>query len=200
MNRKRNYLIIIAGPTAVGKTALAISLARWLNSEIISADSRQIYRQMNIGTAKPSLDELSQIPHHFINELNIDQSFTAADFEQRALERLKSIFAKKSVAIMSGGSGLYINALCHGLDPIPDINIEVRERYDHLYQDKGLSHIQKLIRDRAPDYATIVDLENPRRIIRALSVIEVTGKPFSSFLNKKKTPRSFRSRRRTNDL
>ncbi|NND35371.1 MAG: tRNA (adenosine(37)-N6)-dimethylallyltransferase MiaA [Saprospiraceae bacterium] len=191
MNHKRNYLIVVGGPTAVGKTSVAISLATNLKTEIISADSRQIYRQMNIGTAKPSADQLDRVQHHFINELDIDQPFTAADFEFQGLKRLQSVFIKNQVAILSGGTGLYIHALCHGLDKIPNIDSEVRNRFQTLYQDKGLVHIQQLLREKDPQYANTVDLQNHRRLIRALTVIDATGRPFSSFLSKGKDPRFF---------
>lgn len=185
------YLIVIAGPTGVGKSDLACSLAGWLATEIISADSRQIYRQMNIGTAKPSPEELARIRHHFINERDITESFTAAQFETEALERLTSIFQNRKVAILCGGTGLYIRALCSGLDQIPEVEFEVRQRLDNLFRKEGIAILQEQIRVKDPAYAAVVDLQNHRRLIRALSVIEISGKPFSSFLNSAPRPRFF---------
>jgi tRNA dimethylallyltransferase len=185
------YLIVIAGPTGVGKSGLAFSLAGWLATEIISADSRQIYRQMSIGTAKPSPEELARIRHHFINERDITEPFTAAQFESEALERLSGIYQNRKVAILCGGTGLYIRALCSGLDQIPDVDFEVRRRFDNLYRQEGIASLQEQIQAKDPEYAAVVDMQNHRRLIRALSVIEISGKPFSSFLNSAPQPRFF---------
>ena len=191
MNQEQNYLIVVAGPTAVGKTEISIALATWLQTEIISADSRQIYRQLQLGTAKPTTEQLKQVKHHFINELNIEQPFTAADFETQALQRLQLIFTNQKVAILCGGTGLYISAVCQGLDKIPDVALDKRDHFENLYKKQGLKCIQQLLKTRDPAYSKTIDLNNPRRIIRALSVIDVTGQTFSSFLQKPKEPRPF---------
>jgi tRNA dimethylallyltransferase len=185
------YLIVIAGPTAVGKSDMAISLANWLSTEIISADSRQIYRQMNIGTAKPTDEQLTRIKHHFINELDITESFSAANFEMEALKRLRLIYKTRQVAILCGGTGLYINALCSGLDKIPDVNIEWRHELEDQFSREGLRYLQQQIITKDPKYASMVDMQNHRRLIRALGVIHMTGKPFSSFLHATPQPRDF---------
>ncbi|MCL4116260.1 UNVERIFIED_CONTAM: hypothetical protein GTU68_048571, partial [Idotea baltica] len=186
-----NYLIVIAGPTGVGKTNVAITLAEWLDTEIISADSRQIYQELNIGTAKPGKNELNRVRHHFIHEISIEESFTAADFERQSLERLATIFALRKFAIVAGGTGLYIDALCKGLDEIPTVDPKILERLEALMAAEGLERLKAMLIARDPVYAKSVDMHNPRRIIRALSVIEETGTPFSSFLRKSDRVRPF---------
>ena len=184
-------LIVIAGPTAVGKSALALHLAHLLDTEIISADSRQIYREMDIGTAKPNASELAKITHHFVNELSIQDAFSASLFEEEGLKRLQSIFQTRDVAILCGGTGLYINALCKGLDQIPDVSIQIREHFDQKLAQEGIKVLQELLRNLDPEYAKVVDMANPRRLIRALGVIETTGRPFSSYLQQVAHPRPF---------
>ncbi|MBK8505415.1 MAG: tRNA (adenosine(37)-N6)-dimethylallyltransferase MiaA [Saprospiraceae bacterium] len=191
MKNESKYLIVIAGPTAAGKSDLAISLAGWLATEIISADSRQIYNELNIGTAKPSEKELDKVKHHFINELSVIQPFSAAQFETQGLSRLAKVFQYRNWAILCGGTGLYINALCSGLDQIPDVGPEVRQRFDLLFKSEGIEPLQQLLRQHDPEYADLVDIQNHRRLVRALAVMEVTGKPFSSFLQAKPQPRFF---------
>ncbi len=175
----------------MGKSDIAVSLADWLSTEIISADSRQIYRQMNIGTAKPTDEQLARIKHHFINELDITDSFSAAHFEMESLTRLQLIYKTRQTAVLSGGTGLYINALCSGLDIIPDVDIELRQELNDQFSREGLSYLQQQIMTKDPKYASSVDMQNHRRLIRALGVIQMTGKPFSSFLNATPQPRIF---------
>ena len=182
MKNESKYLIVIAGPTAAGKSDLAISLAEQLATQIISADSRQIYKELNIGTAKPSEHDLERVKHHFINELSVIQPFSAAQFESQALSRLTTMFRNQNLAILCGGTGLYINALCFGLDEIPDVNPDIRQHFDLLFESEGIEVLQKLLRKQDPEYAQMVDMQNHRRLVRALGVMEVTGKPFSSFL------------------
>ena len=191
MNKKPNYLIVVAGPTAVGKTKLAIELAEWLQTDIISADSRQMYQELNIGTAKPTKEELDRVKHHFIDELSIKESFTVADFERHSLARLEEIFFSRRFAIVAGGTGLYINALCKGLDEIPTVEPSILKRLEDLFAEEGLQPLQDLIKSKDPIFAETVDLQNPRRIIRALSVIEASGRAFSSFLTKPGRVRPF---------
>lgn len=173
-------LIVIEGPTASGKTALAIVLATHFNTEIVSADSRQFYKEMSIGTAKPSLDEQAGIVHHFIDSHTIHDPLTSAAYEREALAVLETIFEKHDVAILVGGSGMFIDALCNGLDDIP-ANLAVRAEWDERLKTEGIEALQKALQEVDPDFYAQVDLQNPMRIIRALEVFELTGKPFSTF-------------------
>ena len=174
-------LIVIAGPTAVGKTAAAIKLARQLNTEIISADSRQFYREMSIGTAKPDAEELSQAKHHFIDSHSITENFTVGDFEKQALQLLDELFKTHDNVIMVGGSGLFIQAVTQGFDDLPTANPAIRERLNQLFAERGIEYLQDKLKTADPYYYQEVDLNNPQRLIRALEVFEATGKPFSSY-------------------
>lgn len=174
-------LIVIAGPTAVGKTAAAIKLARQLNTEIISADSRQFYREMSIGTAKPDAEELSQAKHHFIDSHSITENFTVGDFEKQALQLLDELFKTHDDVIMVGGSGLFIQAVTQGFDDLPTANPAIRERLNQLFAERGIEYLQDKLKTADPYYYQEVDLNNPQRLIRALEVFEATGKPFSSY-------------------
>lgn len=189
----RPLLVIVAGPTAVGKTAVAINLAKSLHTEIISADSRQFYREMSIGTAKPSQEELAAVPHHFIDSLSIHQHWTVADFEREAMEKLRQLFASHSVVIVSGGSGLYIKALLEGLDAMPEVPKSLRDQLNKERKE-GLwpvwvDELQRI----DPLYAAEVDIHNPMRLQRAMEIIRSTGKAFSSFRNRTASPRFFDS-------
>ncbi len=174
-------LLVLAGPTAVGKTALSIRLAEELGMEILSADSRQFYREMNIGTAKPTAEELARVPHHFINSLSIFDSYDVGMFEQDALQKLQLLYQTQDAALLTGGSGLYIRALCEGLDDFPDIPAPIRDELEKELQEKGLAPLQEELKKKDPRYYRQVDLQNSRRLLRALSVIRHTGKPFSAF-------------------
>ena len=174
-------LIVIAGPTAAGKTAAAIELAKQLHTEIISADSRQLYREMSIGTAKPSAEELSAVKHHFIDSHSITEIFSVGDFEKQALQVLNDIFKTHDFALLVGGSGLYIKAVCEGFDDLPTASAEIRERLNHEFEEKGLTWLQEKLKVADPVYASQVDMNNPQRLIRALEVTESTGQPFSSY-------------------
>lgn len=165
----------------MGKSSLALELANWLGCSILSADSRQIYREMNVGTAKPSEAELQSIEHHFISEKNITDTWTAAMFEQEALKRLQIIFQKSDIAILCGGTGLYIKALCYGLDDIPVAAQPVREQLDRQFKLEGLSSLADQLRQVDPTYAANADLKNPRRVLRALAVFKTTGRTYSSY-------------------
>jgi len=188
----KKTLITIVGPTAVGKTLFAIDLALKFNTEIISADSRQIYRQLKIGTAKPTYDQLALVKHHFIDFLNIDQEFNAGEFEKRAIETIKDIFTRNDIAIMCGGSGLYINAVCHGIDEIPTVEPGLRELLIAAFEKDGLTPLTNELKLYDPQYYKQVDRSNPQRIIRALEVIRSTGKPYSKFRKKRNPQRPFR--------
>jgi tRNA dimethylallyltransferase len=187
----KKYLIVVAGPTAVGKTACAIKLARHYQTEIVSADSRQFYREMTIGTAKPSTEELQAAPHHFINNLSIQQTYTAGQYEQEALQCLAQLFETHNVVILVGGSGLFIKALCEGIDEMPDINPEIREALNRQFAEEGIGPLQAELQEKDPAYYNEVDRANPVRLIRALEVIRSAGKPYSSFRTGIPKKRSF---------
>jgi len=174
-------LIVIAGPTAVGKTAAAIKLAQQLNTEIISADSRQFYREMSIGTAKPNAEELAQVKHHFIDSHSITENFTVGDFEKDALLLLNQLFKTHDHIIMVGGSGLFIQSVTQGFDDLPVADAAIREQLNQEFAEKGIQYLQDRLKKADPDYHNQVDLNNPQRLIRALEVFEATGKPFSLY-------------------
>jgi len=186
-------LIVIAGPTAVGKTAAAIKLAQQLKTEIISADSRQFYREMSIGTAKPDAEELSQAQHHFINSHSITGNFTVGDFEKEALQLLDELFKTHDHVIMVGGSGLFIQAVTQGFDNLPTADPEIRELLNREFAEKGIEHLQQKLKEADPDYYDQVDLNNPQRLVRALEVFQATGKPFSSYRKATVNTRPFES-------
>lgn len=172
-------LIIICGPTAVGKTTLAINLAKKLNTEIISADSRQFFRELTIGTAKPSIKELSLVKHHLINFLSIYDDYNVGVFEKDALAILKNIFSKKNTAILVGGSGLYIQAICNGFDEVPSANKEVRKQIIEQYEKEGIEYLRTTLKKLDKEHYDKVDQSNPHRMIRAIEVCLTTGKRYS---------------------
>ena len=176
---KNKFLIIIAGPTAVGKTALSIQLAKKLNCDIISADSRQIYKEMNIGTAKPAVDEMEGVTHHFINYISIKEHYTAGDFEREAINLLENYFTTNDYMIMCGGTGLYIDAVCNGMDNLLKVDESIRKKIDLNHNHFGLQWLQEQVKLLDPEYYSIVDRNNPARLKRALEVIESTGIKFS---------------------
>lgn len=186
-----NTLIVVVGPTAVGKTALAISLAQHFQTEIVSADSRQFYREMEIGTAKPSKEELSQATHHFINSHSIKTLFSTGDFELDALEVIDDIFKTHNVAIMVGGSGLYIDAVCNGLDKLPDTDLSIREELNSKFATEGISFLQDYLKEHDPEYFAKVDQSNPQRMIRGVEFFRSTGQKLSTFLTNSKKQRPF---------
>lgn len=185
-------LIAIVGPTAIGKTALSIKIAQAYQTAIISADSRQFYREMSIGTAKPTNAELAAAPHYFINSLHIDDPYSAGDFERDALITINKLFGEKDVVVMVGGSGLFVNAVCDGLDDLPKARQGIREKLNQRYQAEGLATLQQQLKQIDPDYFREVDIQNPQRVIRALEVYESTGKPFSFYRKKSQSKRPFR--------
>jgi len=192
-NVSKNIVVAIAGPTAVGKTALSIEVARALDTEIISADSRQIYRDLSIGTAKPSCDQLAQVKHHFIDTRHITQPYTAGDFERDALTKVSQILKERQYVLVAGGSGLYHKAILEGFDDFPATSGKHRDKWQQIMDIDGISELQQALRKRDPAYANVVDMQNAHRLIRALSVIDVSGKPFSSFLSKAKVSRPFKA-------
>ena len=187
----KKHLIILGGPTASGKTAFAIQLANYFDTDILSCDSRQFYKEMNIGTAKPDTGELTAAKHHFIDSLSIEQNYSVGDFEREALELLDGLFKKKDVVIMTGGSGLFINALCFGLDKFPEVPTGIRASVENDFKEKGIEFLQKELESTDYEYFTNVDLENSHRVMRAIEVIRATGKPFSSFRKGSDKKRSF---------
>ena len=190
-NGKNKTLIVIAGPTAIGKTALAITLARYFSTEIISADSRQFFQEISIGTAKPNTAELAAAKHHFINSHSINTFFSTGDFEKQALEVLAEIFTRHHVAIMVGGSGLYLDAVTKGLDELPDTSMQIREELNTLFQTEGLEPIKTRLAAADPEYYAKVDQFNPQRMIRGLEFFLSTGKKVSDFLTNSKKERPF---------
>ncbi len=190
---KSSTLICVVGPTAIGKTKLAIELAKAFNTEIISADSRQFFKEMTIGTAVPSTDELRAAPHHFIQNKTIFEPYSVGDFETEALQLLDNLFAKNNVVIMVGGSGLYVDAVTKGLDEFPKIPNKTREALNSELQENGLKALQQELKEEDPSYYQKVDYQNPHRVIRALEVIRTSGKPYSSFLNQEKKQRPFKT-------
>jgi tRNA dimethylallyltransferase len=185
------YLIIIAGPTAVGKTDTAIRLAKYFGTEIINADSRQVYREMKTGTAVPSAFQLAQVRHHLVNHRSVHENYNASLFEMEAIEILDRLFARHHVVIMAGGSGMYIEAVCHGIDDIPSVDPEIRERLQREYLENGLTGIQNRLLSADPEYYLKADLNNPKRILKALEISEMTGRPYSSFLTGHAKERNF---------
>lgn len=184
-------LIVVVGPTAIGKTALAIKLAQFYQTEIISADSRQFFKEMEIGTAKPSAEELAAAPHHFINSHSVKTLFSTGDFEIEALELIENLFKSHDILIMVGGSGLYIDAVCKGLDKLPDIDLNVREQLNSQFINEGIESIKVQLQALDPEYFAKVDQSNPQRMIRGLEVVLSTGKKLSSFLTASQKQRPF---------
>lgn len=170
-----SHLIVIGGPTASGKTAAAIQLANYLNCPILSADSRQFFREMSIGTAKPTQEELAQAQHYFINNKSIEEEYSAGQFEKEALELLEVIFKSHQYAILVGGSGLYIDALCKGMDDLPK-NPEIRAFFNNKFQVEGIEALQEELKNLDPEYFESCDNQNPIRLIRALEIIQLSGK------------------------
>lgn len=184
-------LIVVVGPTAIGKTDLAIELALNYRTEIISADSRQFFTEMEIGTAKPSPKELQAVKHHFVNSHSIQTEFSVGDFELQSLQLLDNLFDTHKAAVLVGGSGLYIKAVCQGFDDIPKASEGIRKRLNELFAEKGIESLQEYLKKADPDYFAEVDINNPQRLIRALEVWETTGKPFSYYRIQKVKPRPF---------
>ena len=182
----------MVGPTAVGKTSFAIALAKALNTEIISADARQCYKEMNIGVARPSADELKTVPHHFIASHSVNENINASFYENWAMEKLENLFTRNEAAVMVGGTGLYIKAFCEGLDLIPAIDAEIRENIIAQYEKLGLRWLQKEVSVKDPQYWEKGEQKNPQRLMRALEVMLGTGSSITSFQNKKAVERPFK--------
>ena len=187
-------LIYIAGPTGVGKTKLSLEIAKLFDTDIISCDSRQFYKEMNIGTAVPTSEELNEVQHHLIQHKSIHDKYTVGDFEKEAIQTLDFLFKKKDFVIMVGGSGMYADSLMFGLDSFPKISPEIRDQIELFYKSHGLKGLQELLLKKDPKYYTRVDIKNPTRLIRAIEVCIASEKPYSSFLGKEKKPRNFVSK------
>jgi tRNA dimethylallyltransferase len=186
-------LIIVAGPTAVGKTAIGIQLAKKLETSIINADSRQVFHEMRIGTSMPSEKEQAEVKHYFLGHRSVSEGYDASKFEKDVTEFLNKWFSIHSSIVMVGGSGLYIDAVCRGIDDLPSADPSIRQLIKKEYEKYGIEHIRKQLSDRDPAYFEIVDLNNPQRILKALEIFEMTGKPYSSFLTGKAKQRNFKT-------
>ena len=189
--KNMKYLITIVGPTAIGKTSLSIALAQHFKCEIISCDSRQFFKEMQIGTAVPTSEELADAKHHFIQNKSIFENYTVGDFEKEAIVKLDELFLTNDYAVLVGGSGLYVDAVLKGFDDFPEIETSVREEVKSNYEKLGLHYLQTELEKLDPNYFEVVAKENPQRMMRALEVCIGTGKPYSSFLNQKKNTRNF---------
>jgi tRNA dimethylallyltransferase len=187
----KNTLITIVGPTAIGKTALSVELAKHFNSDIISCDSRQFYKEMNIGTAVPNDDELAAATHHFIQDRSVFDAYNVGQFEKEALTKLEELFLKNPVQIMVGGSGLYVDAVLKGLDYFPKIDAAVREALQNEFKEKGLAFLQDKLKELDVKTYNFIKIDNPQRVLRALEVCVGSGIPYSTFKNKPKALRNF---------
>lgn len=186
-----NLLIVLLGPTGIGKSDIAIDLARHFKCEIISADSRQFFKEMKTGTAVPSEKQLREITHHFIRFLPAEKYYSSSMFERDVLKLLPDLFSKNRIVLLTGGSAMYIDAVCEGTDEIPDVEITVREKFIKKYDDEGIEGLRLALKLLDPEHYKKVDLKNPKRMIRALEICESTGQPYSSFLTRQKKKREF---------
>tara|TARA_B100001250_G_scaffold405539_1_gene423171 strand:+ start:7718 stop:8614 length:897 start_codon:yes stop_codon:yes gene_type:complete len=192
MNNKT--LLYITGPTAIGKSKISIFLAKKLNSEIISSDSRQFYKEMAIGTSVPSINDLKTVKHHFIQHKSILEDYSLGDFEKDCIKTINQKFKNHDLLIMTGGSGMYADSIIYGIDKFPKIDKKIRNNLISLFKKNGIKYLQNMLKENDPTYFSKIDLNNHQRIIRALEVSKFTGKPFSSFLGKKKAKRKFKTK------
>lgn len=184
-------LIVVTGPTAIGKTELAIEVAKHFDTEIISADSRQFYKEMSIGTAKPKEAELQAAPHHFVGHLSVNDYYNVSRFEQDVLQLLDKLFKKHDYVVITGGSGLYIDAVCHGIDKLPDADEKLRAKLNRIHMEQGIEPLRQKLKELDPDYFSEVDLNNPKRLMRAIEVCMLTGKKYSELRKKESPERDF---------
>ena len=193
MQPKRKTLLTIVGPTAIGKTRMAIALATHFGTEILSCDSRQFFKELRIGTAVPSAEELMAAPHHFIQHKSIFEAYSVGDFERDVIALLDKLFKKHDVVVMVGGSGLYAKAIIDGLDDFPEVDEVIRQELNEAYAQKGIGYLQELLKTLDEVQYNQMDVQNPQRLIRALEVCRASGKPYSSFLQRKEKQRDFTS-------
>lgn len=191
LNTYRPYLVVITGPTGVGKTKLCADLAAVFNAPVISSDSRQMYREMRIGTAPPSTDQMKKAKHYFIGNLSIHEYYNASMFEMESLALTEKLFTKTEVVFMTGGSGLYIEAICRGIDDLPDVDHKLRKDLKEKYRSEGIGWLRQQLKKLDPAHYDVVDLKNPNRMLKALEISFITGKPYSSFLTGNKKKRFF---------
>ena len=189
----RKTLVVILGPTGVGKTDLSLQIAKYLQTEIISCDSRQMYRELKIGTAVPEADQLAQVKHHFIGNLSIHDYFSSGEFELQAISLLEKLFKNNSYVVMTGGSGLYIDAVVKGIDDLPTVDQELRDSIKNRFKDKDIEYLQQELKRIDTDYYEKVDLKNPKRMLKAIEVFEITGKTYSSLRTESKKERPFKT-------
>jgi len=189
----QKYLIVVSGPTAIGKTALSLDIAKNYSADIISCDSRQFYREMSIGTAVPSKEELADVQHHFIQNLSISDNYSVGQFERDALVKIKELHQSSNVVVMVGGSGLYIDAVCRGFDDFPTVPKEIRDELNTRCKTEGIEVLEKELQVIDPEYHKIVDKLNPHRIIRALEIYKASGKTFTSFRIRQDLKRNFKT-------
>ena len=195
MLAKKKELVVIAGPTAVGKTDFAIELAAHLKTEIISADSRQVYKELSIGTAKPDSSQLNKVKHHLVGNISIHDYYNVAKFEVDVLSLLTDLFKKYDQVVMVGGSGLYIDAVCNGIDELPDVDETLRNNLNDLYWEEGIEAIRMKLRLLDPEYYEVIDQSNPKRLIRAVEVCMATGKKYSELRTNTNKERAFKIHR-----
>ncbi len=192
MNASEKILLVIAGPTATGKTKLAIRLAQHFHTEILSADSRQFYKELPIGTAAPDREELQRVKHHFVGHLSVFDPYNVSMYEKEVLQLLGALWQKHNIVILVGGSGLYINAVCHGIDELPNPDVGLRKQLEEDFKSFGIVSLQKQLKNLDPEYYNQVDLKNPKRLIRALEICLQTGKKYSALRMNKPQPRDFK--------
>ena len=187
----KNKLIVILGPTAIGKTSISVEIASSLQTEIISFDSRQFYKELKIGSAPPNSNQLKKVPHYFIHNLSIQDNYNAGIYEIDVIKKLNLLFKKQKKIIAVGGSGLYLDAICQGFDAIPNIKKEEREKINQKFKENGIEWLNNEIKTIDPEYYNLVDQKNPRRLIRGLEVFYSTGRTYSSYRKKQQKKRSF---------
>ncbi len=185
-------LLVVLGPTAIGKTDVAIKLAKHFDTEVISADSRQFYKDIRIGTAKPLPSEMKGVRHHFIDTLELQENYNVYEYEKDVLKLLDSLFIRHNIVIMSGGSGLYIDAVCKGIDELPDADEELREELKEKFEEEGIGFLQEELKNLDPDFYEMVDRNNPKRIMRAIEVCRLMGMPYSKLRKSEEQPRDFK--------
>lgn len=188
----KKTLIVITGPTAVGKTALCLDIAKYFDIPIINADSRQIYRELRIGTARPTDEEMREVKHYFVGTLGLEDYYSASLFEQQVLELLEKLFKDSDYALMAGGSMMYIDAVCDGIDDIPTIDDQTRAMMKKRLEEEGLSMLCEELQRLDPEYYQIVDRQNPKRVVHALEICTMTGQTYTSFRKREKKQRPFR--------